>query len=132
MRCSAALLFGAYLTGAAGCSDPAAGRIAAHRPELAASAPPQRARELRRQPKPGERVPQPELDGYCTEAERTAAYYYHGGSPVVRVAREDGCAPLYIGECEVAGQCDAPRDQEPGMWCCAPADHQQTAAHALR
>jgi hypothetical protein len=87
---------------------------------------------LRRQPRPGERVPQPELDGYCHEAERGAAYYYHGGSPVVRVAREDGCAPLYITECEVEGRCIPPRDQEPGMWCCAGDDHAQTAVTAKR
>jgi hypothetical protein len=87
---------------------------------------------LRRQPRPGERVPQPELDGYCDESERGAAYYYHGGSPVVRLAREDGCAPLYITECEVEGRCYPPRDQEPGMWCCGADDHAPTAVTAKR
>jgi hypothetical protein len=82
---------------------------------------------LRPQPKPGERVRQPELDGYCAETERGAAYYYHGGSPVVRVAREHGCAPLYITECEAEGRCYPPRDQEPGMWCCGDAQQEQTA-----
>jgi hypothetical protein len=85
------------------------------------------ARGLRRQPRPGERVPQPELDGYCAEPERGAAYYYHGGSPVVRLAREDGCAPLYINECELEGRCYPPRDQEAGMWCCASEEEQQAA-----
>jgi hypothetical protein len=83
---------------------------------------------LRPQPKPGERVRQPELDGYCPADNRTDAYYYHGGSPVVRLAREDGCAPLYITECEPEGQCYPPRDQEPGMWCCAGASEQQATA----
>ena len=82
-------------------------------------------------PKPRERVRQPELDGYCTEAGREGAFYYHGGSPVVRVAREDNCAPLYLTECEAEGRCYPPRDQEPGMWCCTTADKAQTA-HAAR
>jgi len=98
--------------------------------------PPQRTRPdtvsaaLRPQPKPGERVRQPELDGYCAQAERGAAYYYHGGSPVVRVARNDGCAPLYITECETEGRCYPPRDQEPGMWCCT--QQQDQTARATR
>lgn len=90
------------------------------------------ARGLRPQPRPGERVPQPELDGYCEEPQRGAAYYYHGGSPVVRLAREAGCTPLYITECEIEGRCYPPRDQEPGMWCCAAQDHAQTAVTAKR
>src|SRR5262245_44310867 len=70
-------------------------------------------------PKPGERVRQPELDGYCDDAQRPAAFYYHGGTPAVRVARKDACAPLYLTECEAEGRCYPPRDQEPGMWCCS-------------
>ena len=89
------------------------------------------ARGFRRQPRPGERVPQPELDGYCAAPERSVAYYYHGGSPVVRVARKDGCAPLYITDCELEGRCYAPRDQEPGMWCCS-AEEAGEAATAKR
>jgi hypothetical protein len=85
----------------------------------------------RPQPKPGERVRQPELDGYCTEPDRAEAFYYHGGSPVVRVAREHGCAPLYLTECEAEGRCYPPRDQEPGMWCCASPEKPATA-HAAR
>lgn len=87
---------------------------------------------LRRQPKPGERVRQPELDGYCADSQRATAFYYHGGSPVVRVARQDGCAPLYITECESEARCYPPRDQEPGMWCCAAAEDGQAAARAAR
>jgi hypothetical protein len=136
MRFSAAFLCGAFLLGAfgaVGCRDrpiertpaPAAIAVAEPRPKA------EPARGARRQPKPGERVPQPELDGYCTEPRRDGAFYYHGGSPVVRVARGDGCAPLYITECEAEGRCYAPRDQEPGMWCCAVQDEQQNA-HAAR
>lgn len=83
-------------------------------------------------PKPGERVRQPELDGYCAETQRPAAFYYHGGNPAVRVARKDACAPLYLTECEAEGRCYPPRDQEPGMWCCGPSDGDQPAAHATR
>ena len=93
---------------------------------------PPRAPRLRPQPKPGERVRQPELDGYCTEAGRDAAFYYHGGSPVIRVAREHGCAPLYLTECEAEGRCYPPRDQEPGMWCCGVAADKAATAHAAR
>src|SRR5689334_623408 len=71
-------------------------------------------RSLRPQPKPGERVRQPELDGYCSEPQRAGAFYYHGGSPVIALARKDGCAPLFITECEAEGRCYPPRDQEPG------------------
>lgn len=86
---------------------------------------------LRPQPKPGERVRQPELDGYCAESQRSAAYYYHGGSPVISLARKDGCAPLFITECEAEGRCYPPRDQEPGMWCCSARESLPTA-HATR
>ena len=82
-------------------------------------------------PRPGERVRQPELDGYCVEAQRPSAFYYHGGMPSVRVAHKDACAPLYLTECEAEGRCYPPRDQEPGMWCCA-ASEAQPAAHATR
>jgi len=68
-------------------------------------------------------VRQPELDGYCAEATRGAAFYYHGGRPVASVAHKDGCAPLFITECESTGHCYPPRDQEPGMWCCAAVEH---------
>jgi hypothetical protein len=94
----------------------------------AAVEPPQaraHASALRPQPKPGERVRQPELDSYCAEPQRASAFYYHGGRPVVPLARKDGCAPLFITECEAAGHCYPPRDQEPGMWCCAPAEQAQ-------
>ena len=50
----------------------------------------------------------------------------------MRIAREDGCAPLYITECESEGRCYPPRDQEPGMWCCSGAGEQQAAARATR
>jgi hypothetical protein len=83
-------------------------------------------------PKPGERVRQPELDGYCAEKQRPAAFYYHGGNPAVRVARKDACAPLYLTECEAEGRCYPPRDQEPGMWCCGASEGDQPAAHATR
>lgn len=86
---------------------------------------------LRPQPKPGERVRQSELDGYCGEAQRPAAFYYHGGSPVVQLARKDGCAPLYLTECENESHCYPQRDQEPGMWCCADKDNSR-AQHAER
>jgi hypothetical protein len=76
-------------------------------------------------------VRQPELDGYCTESQRAGAFYYHGGSPVIALARKDGCAPLFITECEAEGRCYPPRDQEPGMWCCAASDT-QPAAQATR
>jgi hypothetical protein len=72
----------------------------------------------RPQPKPGERVRQPELDGYCAEVPRPLAYYYHGGVPVTRLARKDRCTPLYLTDCETEDNCYPPRDQEPGMWCC--------------
>ncbi|MDH5670892.1 MAG: hypothetical protein OEZ06_02025 [Myxococcales bacterium] len=75
--------------------------------------------EPRPQPKPGERVRQPELDTYCPDRARELAFYYHGGRPVRRVAQDDGCAPLYITQCESKGHCYPPRDQEPGMWCCS-------------
>jgi hypothetical protein len=77
-------------------------------------------------------VRQPELDGYCVEPQRPSAFYYHGGNPAVRVARNDACAPLYLTECEAEGRCYPPRDQEPGMWCCAATDSEQPAAHATR
>ena len=83
-------------------------------------------------PKPGERVRQPELDGYCVEPQRPAAFYYHGGNPAVRVAHKDACAPLYLTECEAEGRCYPPRDQEPGMWCCGPTESTLPAAHATR
>jgi hypothetical protein len=121
------------LSGAPGCSrrgsEPGAVAEAPQRAEQPKTRLPS---GLRHQPRPGERVPQPELDGYCHESERSAAYYYHGGSPVVRVAREDGCAPLYITECEVEGRCYPPRDQEPGMWCCGGDDQAPAAATAKR
>ncbi|MDD9938145.1 MAG: hypothetical protein OXT09_31335 [Myxococcales bacterium] len=89
----------------------------------------------RPQPKPGERVRQPELDPYCIEDPRPIAYYYHGGAPVRRVARKDRCTPLYITECESSGHCYPPRDQEPGMWCCGqstPAGGQEPQQQARR
>jgi hypothetical protein len=90
---------------------------------------------LRPQPKPGERVRQPELDGYCVGESggvRDLAFYYHGGTPVRRLARRDGCSPLYLSECEREGHCYPPRDQEPGMWCCAPADEPAPLQQAAR
>jgi hypothetical protein len=84
-----------------------------------------------RQPKPGERVRQPALDGYC-DGESVVAFYYHGGNPTTRVARGDQCTPLFLSECESEGRCYPPRDQEPGMWCCAPRGDEGTAAHAAR
>lgn len=136
MRFSAAFLAGAFLLGASGavaCQDWPVRRAAVSAPVAVAEPRPKSepARGLRRQPKPGERVPQPELDGYCAEPQREAAYYYHGGSPVVRLARQDGCAPLFITECQAEGRCDPPRDQEPGMWCCAAQDEHETV-HARR
>lgn len=72
-----------------------------------------------RPPKPGERVRQRELDSYCAEAERPIAFYYHGGRPVERLARNDGCYPLFLEDCTEPGKpCHAQGDQEPGMWCC--------------
>jgi hypothetical protein len=121
-----ALLLGTL--GALGCRDRSTGLAPVTEPRPKGEP----VRGLRPQPKPGERVVQPELDGYCTASRREAAYYYHGGSPVVRIAREDGCTPLYITECEAEGRCYPPRDQEPGMWCCAAEDQQQTAARAAR
>ncbi len=126
MRRCAALLLGFGLACGSG-KGPEESAAPTEDPPVAAAPRP----GLRPQPKPGERVRQPELDGYCTESGREDAFYYHGGSPVVRVAREDGCVPLYITECEAEGQCSAPRDQEPGMWCCATQDEQQNA-HAAR
>ena len=102
----------------------------APKPPPAAATTPQRL-TLRPQPKPGERVRQTELDSYCAEAQRPAAFYYHGGSPVVTVARKDGCAPLYMTECENEARCYPQRDQEPGMWCCADRDNSR-AQHAER
>jgi hypothetical protein len=136
MRFSAAFLLGAFLLGASGtvaCHDRPVERTPdpAHAALTEPGPTSDPASGVRRQPKPGERVPQPELDGYCSGPKREGAFYYHGGSPVVRVAREDGCVPLYITECEAEGQCSAPRDQEPGMWCCATQDEQQNA-HAAR
>jgi hypothetical protein len=118
--------------GLSGCkpasSAPQAPVEASAQAKAAANAP----RALRPQPKPGERVRQPELDGYCSEPRRSLAFYYHGGSPVAQIARKDDCAPLYMSECEQGARCDAPRDQEPGMWCCgAPAKDPQQA-HAER
>ena len=86
---------------------------------------------LRPQPKPGERVRQPELDSYCGEPCRTLAFYYHGGRPVSQLAHKDGCSPLYITECENDARCYPPRDQEPGMWCCS-APTRDLPAHAER
>lgn len=126
MRRLAALLLGLGL--ACGCGKGSEESAAPAESSPVAEAP---RPALRPQPKPGERVRQPELDGYCTEAGREGAFYYHGGSPVVRVAREDNCAPLYLTECEAEGRCYPPRDQEPGMWCCTTADKAQTA-HAAR
>src|SRR5262252_7662234 len=101
MRWTATLLM---LLAAAGC----------HRaPAPPKPAPPPVRLTLRPQPKPGERVRQSELDAYCAEPQRPAAFYYHGGSPVIQIARKDGCAPLYITECDTPGRCDSPRDQEP-------------------
>ncbi len=85
-----------------------------------------------RSPKPGERVRQPELDGYC-DGEIAVAFYYHGGNSTTRVARNDHCTPLFLSECEAEGRCYPPRDQEPGMWCCAPrSDEAAPAIHAAR
>lgn len=121
MRCALASLL--CLAGWIGCAEPSDRERAAD--DTAAEVAPSATRRV--QPKPGERVRQPELDGYCAEPERGGAYYYHGGSPVARLAREDGCAPLYISECADQGRCYAPRDQEPGMWCCAQPDEQAEA-----
>lgn len=128
MRWSALAL---VLLGVSGCkppqaADPVAGPAAPPQEPLVAS-----ARPLRPQPKPGERVRQPELDGYCGQVQRSLAFYYHGGSPVVQVARKDDCAPLYISECEEGTRCSAPRDQEPGMWCCG-TPGRDLPAHAER
>ena len=118
------------LLGALGCDQPAR-KPKARSPEAKpgpvalASAPPKSPRA----PKPGERVRQPELDGYC-DADGALAFYYHGGTPSTRVARNDHCAPLFLSECEAEGRCYPPRDQEPGMWCCAPKADEQPAAHA--
>ncbi|MGD8860554.1 MAG: hypothetical protein PVI30_11130 [Myxococcales bacterium] len=104
-------------------------RAAAPEPE------PREGDGLRPQPKPGERVRQPELDGYClgeSGGVRNVAFYYHGGMPVRRLARRDGCSPLYLSECERDGHCYPPRDQEPGMWCCAPAVEQAPLQQAAR
>jgi hypothetical protein len=134
MRFSVAFPVGAFLCGMAACGD----RLAESAPSAEAAELDQRAgtanvaSRRRHQPKPGERVPQPELDAYCTELRREVAYYYHGGSPVVRLARKDGCAPLFMTACAAEDGCYAPRDQEPGMWCCAAEDEQQAAAHAPR
>ena len=114
----------------AGCGRSAARDPRLERPSPVAHGP--KLSVLRPQPKPGERVPQPELDGYCVGPERPAAFYYHGGSPVVTIARKDGCAPLFITECESEGRCYPPRDQEPGMWCCAAASAAQASAQATR
>lgn len=85
-----------------------------------------------RAPKPGERVRQPELDGYC-EGDSAVAFYYHGGAPTTRVARNDRCTPLFLSECEAEGRCYPPRDQEPGMWCCAPrSDEASPVIHAAK
>jgi hypothetical protein len=85
-----------------------------------------------RSPKPGERVRQPELDGYC-DGDVALAFYYHGGNATTRVARNDHCTPLFLSECEAEGRCYPPRDQEPGMWCCAPrSDETAPAIHAAR
>jgi hypothetical protein len=100
-------------------------------PRAPTESPPAASAALASGPKPGERVRQPELDGYCAEPQRPSAFYYHGGNPAVRVARKDACAPLYLTECEAEGRCYPPRDQEPGMWCCGFPDD-QPAAHATR
>jgi len=90
------------------------------------------ASTLLRSPKPGERVRQPELDGYC-DGDTAVAFYYHGGNPTTRVARNDHCTPLFLSECEAEGRCYPPRDQEPGMWCCAPRKDEATPSiHAAR
>lgn len=82
-----------------------------------------------RPPKPGERIRQRELDGYCSQEERPLAFYYHGGRPVERLARRDGCYPLFLADCgDSIEQCYAQADQEPGMWCCQdPAQSQQAS-----
>jgi len=113
-----------------GCSSGAP--VASPRPPPPAAEPAAQLSALPRSPKPGERVRQPELDGYCDSRERSQAFYYHGGNPVVRIARKDQCLPLYITDCEAEGRCYAPRDQEPGMWCCAPRQGEQPAIHAAR
>jgi hypothetical protein len=125
MRQLAALMLGLGLACGASAAPERASQAEVP-PPVAEAAPGQR-------PRPGERVRQRELDGYCTERHREAAFYYHGGSPVVRVAREHGCAPLYLSECEAEGRCYTPRDQEPGMWCCTAADKPGAVhAHAAR
>ncbi len=118
MRLSAAALLG---LAALGCG----GKANAPPPPVAKVA------TLRPQPKPGERVRQPELDSYCAEPARSLAFYYHGGRPVIALAHKDGCAPLFISDCEAQGHCYPPRDQEPGMWCCSPSSSKSLAsAHA--
>src|SRR5712672_2858701 len=94
------------LLAASSCGD----HVIAARDTRALKAAVQKPRGLRPQPKPGERVRQPELDGYCTQPQRSGAFYYHGGSPVIALARKDGCAPLFITECEAEGRCYPPRD----------------------
>ena len=93
-----------------------------------ASGPTRRA--PRRSPSPASACASPSSTATAPRPGRDAAFYYHGGSPVVRVAREDGCAPLYLTECEAEGRCYPPRDQEPGMWCCATAADKAATAHA--
>jgi hypothetical protein len=89
------------------------------KPEVAAptTAEPPPQQLVATQPKPGERVRQPLLDGYCDETDISLAFYYHGGRPVSRVAVRDGCSPLYVPSCDDNGTCIA-REAEQGIWCC--------------
>jgi hypothetical protein len=130
MRWSALALVLLVLSGCKPSATPpqaASGADLAHKPAAAAPV----VHALRPQPKPGERVRQPELDSYCAESRRSLAFYYHGGSPVVQVAQKDDCAPLYLSECEQGARCFPPRDQEPGMWCCG-APRADLPVHAER
>ena len=84
--------------------------------------------EIAHQPKPGERVRQPLLDGHCGELAAPVAFYYHGGRPFAQRALGDGCRPLYMTECADNGECSQSSEQEQGMWCCS--DPTQQTAHA--
>lgn len=130
-RAAVRLLLPALLASLPACGRTAGGEPEAQSHSRAAAAPAapdpvegDLAKGPRPQPKPGERVRQPELDGYCPELARPEAFYYHGGRPVVRLARRDRCTPLFISDCAPGEACE----QEPGMWCCGQRAVEQTQA----